>query len=157
VDRHESRRSSRRREDSQSINLYIAMRFVEGETLAKKIAAARAGSAVLAKASSRGGRPVALPCNDGTPAEPSTSPSTGRRSIERILALVAHVEPGRERDASGYRSFAAVLSPGNQRNEAKEHQFAGESRQGRTRRASKTDLPSRADPRYDAVHPSDPP
>ncbi len=69
-------------------DLYIAMRFVEGETLAKRIADARAGSEPLTKSDTRRGRPVALPGSDGGPAGPGTPPSTGRSSIERILALM---------------------------------------------------------------------
>jgi WD40 repeat protein/serine/threonine protein kinase len=69
-------------------DLYIAMRYVEGQTLAKKITDARPGSAAPAKSDDPRGRPVALPGSDGAPAGPGTPPSTGRRSIERVLALI---------------------------------------------------------------------
>jgi WD40 repeat protein/serine/threonine protein kinase len=67
---------------------YIAMRYVEGETLAKKVATARAGEEPFGKMAARHGRRLDLAAVGEGTVGAGTPPSTGRRSIERILVLV---------------------------------------------------------------------
>ncbi len=67
---------------------YIAMRYVEGETLSRKIAAARADPGRIAGSPASPMRSVVLHGAGPGATGPGTPPSSGRRGVESILALV---------------------------------------------------------------------